>query len=627
MKSSYLRIICFHFVINLSSIYANQLQAQDLSDLKVAFLADIHLQDVYADLQSAEFNGVLNPKNERFATIRTMNAQLNSTRLFNENYFALYAALNELVEKNIQLVVLPGDFTDDGQPMNVKKLHQILDEYRGEHDMRFFITTGNHDPVVAFSSSGGKSDFLGVDFDEQAISSEVIKKASLDNPPAISTEISLWGYAEIMDELMEFGFYPSEKDFFWSHPFEKLDYEAYRFAQAKENSSLSNRTFPISGGTFIPDASYVVEPVMGLWLLAIDGNVFAERPNSDRISGSSIGFNLAVDQKYHQLDWIRKVSAEAKRLGKTLISFSHYPLVDFNNGASQELSNLFGTNKMQLSRVPKLDVSRTYLDAGISVHFAGHMHSNDTGIFRDSLGATLVNVQVPSLAAFPPAYKVLTFPEKGRLRIQTQRLSNVSDMDEFFELYALEWNYRDSLSKENWNLEILKSSNYWDYTQAHLDELIRLRFLDADWPLELKNQLLGWNLQQFMCWATLPNSEKASQFLENQVISKEHQDLVLDRYELDEATWKKLADIDGSVMIHDFYRIKNGGELGITTENKKRLEWYSKAFIQIQNKTSDHEEIVEKQLAAFSLIFQKLLAGYPSDDFYIDLNTGEVSTF
>lgn len=627
MKSSYLRIICFHLAIIFSSIYSNRLQAQDLSDLKVAFLADIHLQDVYADLQSAEFNGVLNPKNERFATIRTMNAQLNSTRLFNENYFALYATLNQLVEKKIKLVVLPGDFTDDGQPMNVKKLHEILQEYRSNYDMRFLITTGNHDPVVAFSSPGGKRDFMGVDFEERAIWSEPKAANASNSGLAISTEVALWGYAEIMNELSDFGFYPSEKDLFWSHPFEKLDYEGYSFPKAKRNSILVNRTFPISNGSFIPDASYLVEPVKGLWLLAIDGNVFAERPNSDKISGSSIGFNLAVDQKYHQLNWIKKVSAEAKRLGKTLISFSHYPLADFNDGASQELKNLFGAKKMQLSRVPISNVSKAYLDAGISVHFAGHMHSNDTGLFRDSLGATLVNVQVPSLAAFPPAYKVLTFPEKGRLRIQTRRLTNVSDMDEFFELYALEWNYRDSLPKENWNLEILQSSNYWDYTQAHLDELIRLRFLDADWPLELKNQLLDWNLMQFMFWATLPNSEKASRFLENQIISKEHQDLALNSYELDEATWKKLADINGSVMIHDFYRIKNGGELGITTQNKKRLEWYSKAFIQINNKTSDRQEVVEKQLVAFSLIFQKLLAGYPSDDFYIDLTIGEVSTF
>lgn len=74
---------------------------------QIAFLSDIHLQDVYADLGSEEFRGVLNSKNGKFATIRTMNSQLNSTRLFNENYFAFISALENLKKKGIQLVVLP----------------------------------------------------------------------------------------------------------------------------------------------------------------------------------------------------------------------------------------------------------------------------------------------------------------------------------------------------------------------------------------------------------------------------------------------------------------------------------------------------------------------------------------
>ena len=106
----------------------------------IAFLSDIHLQDVYAELNSEEFNGVLNPKNGKLATIRTMGSQLNSTRLFNENYFALLQALEELAQKKIKLVVLPGDFTDDGQPMNVLALKRILQEYAKLHRMRFFIT-------------------------------------------------------------------------------------------------------------------------------------------------------------------------------------------------------------------------------------------------------------------------------------------------------------------------------------------------------------------------------------------------------------------------------------------------------------------------------------------------------
>lgn len=105
------------------------LWAQSGLERKVAFLADIHLQDVYGDFQSVDFQGVINPKNGKFSTIRTMESQLNSTRLFNENYFALLAALEDVRKRGIKLVALPGDYTDDGQPMNILALKKILQEY------------------------------------------------------------------------------------------------------------------------------------------------------------------------------------------------------------------------------------------------------------------------------------------------------------------------------------------------------------------------------------------------------------------------------------------------------------------------------------------------------------------
>ena len=67
--------------------------------MRIAFISDAHVQDV-----------VGHPE-----LIRTMDVQMRSTRLFNENYFALLSALDDVVGKGIKLVVLPGDLTDDGQ--------------------------------------------------------------------------------------------------------------------------------------------------------------------------------------------------------------------------------------------------------------------------------------------------------------------------------------------------------------------------------------------------------------------------------------------------------------------------------------------------------------------------------
>ena len=578
----------------------------------IAFLSDIHLQEVYADLNSEKFKGVPNPTTGKLATIRTMGSQLNSTRLFNENYFALLAALEELAKKKVKLVVLPGDFTDDGQPMNVLALQKILQGYAEKHEMRFFITTGNHDPVSPFGSPGGKTDFLGAQGQNQAIASDAELFSSLD--AAISEEVKHWGYKDICDTLSEFGFFPAKKDLFWTHPFETFDFENYTWDKAQTASSLEQRTYQLPGTELrLPDASYLVEPVPGIWLLALDGNVYSSRspaatPNPPDWSGSSVGFNLASKVKSHQLDWIKKIAAEAEKRGKRLISFSHYPLVDYHNGASDEMKDLFGKGKFQLSRVPETAVSEDYAQTGLQVHFAGHMHINQTSAHKTQKGDQLINIQVPSLAAFPPAYKILEEKHPGQLHVQTEILEEVNRMDEFFELYSMEHRWLTTANpKALWNKEILKAPDFLAYTQFHLRELIRLRFIKSDWPEDLGllvNALDARSLQQ---WAALPE-EKKEAYLDQLLLDQQNQP----------------ADaIRVGILMEDFYLIKNGGDLGKTLIPQERLNDYSQVFALTKGEDSKSNPR-SSQLGDFLGIFSTLIQSLPSDDFVIDLQSFEI---
>jgi len=576
-------------------------------DLKIAFLADIHLQDVYADLESEEFQGVYNPKTGKYATIRSMKSQLNSTRLFNENYFAFLQALQDVNSKGIKLVVLPGDFTDDGQPMNVLALKQILETYSKMYGMRFFITTGNHDPAKPFSSSGGKRDFIGKDGSEQAIAGDK-NYFSLENV-AISKQVDFWGYSEITSSLSDFGFFPSEKDHFWTHPFEELNVEGYEFGKAFKNSDLSKRTYQSGAQNApLPDASYLVEPIQGLWLLALDGNVYSE--NGGNWKGSSVGFNQASLFKKHQLEWIKKVVTEARRLNKTLISFSHYPLVDFHDQASGQMKRLFGSDKFQLARVPSSEVSQLYVQAGIEVHFAGHMHINDTGIFQDSVsGKKLYNIQVPSLAAFPPAYKVLRIPDLETLEIETMVLKNVERMDEFFDLYRMEYNWLiQNQSPSLWDIGILESKNYEEYTRNHLSGLANGRFLPSDWPKELVTLLRTLSFEDLRYWASL---------------SREDSDIFLNEKLL--ASPKLLSDEpETPIIIHDFYLIKNGDDLGKRLISKSNQRFYESIFRDLNRGDLAEVKGLGSQLFQFFQIFEMLYFSLPSDHFKIDLRKNEL---
>src|SRR5690606_19045372 len=64
--------------------------------------------------------------------------------------------------------------------------------------------------------------------------------------------------------------------------------------------------------------------------------------------------------------------------------------------------------------------------------------------------------------------------------------------DEFFELYKQEYAYLDSIGDSNiWNMEILASRSYREFTDWHLRELVRLRFLQKEWPTEFKDFMLS----------------------------------------------------------------------------------------------------------------------------------------
>lgn len=52
--------------------------------------------------------------------------------------------------------------------------------------------------------------------------------------------------------------------------------------------------------------------------------------------------------------------AEARRLHKTLVTFSHYPLVDFNDGVSDYVKKIWGNRRFDLDRVPEAEVSEAF---------------------------------------------------------------------------------------------------------------------------------------------------------------------------------------------------------------------------------------------------------------------------
>ncbi|WP_163401391.1 metallophosphoesterase family protein [Flavobacterium fluviatile] len=639
-KNSNTTCLVLLFVIFLNSIVSAQKHPKT-DGVQVAFLSDVHLQDLFGKFSDTDYRGILNPKTGQYTLLRTMASQLHSTRIFNENYFAFFASLDDIAKRKIKYVALPGDYTDDGQPVHVRGLKEILDRYQKKYGIEFFITTGNHDPVGPFAQESGKEDFLGKDGKSQPIfSKEGMHKPNLatENPVVVTADIAKMGYLGITEGLKDFGFYPNKKYKFWATPFSTYTSQNYNYEKALQEASLPNRVYDVAPGYEVPDVSYVVEPIEGLWLMAIDGNVYIPKKNdgdpkdSKSYSEASTGYNNVLSNKKHLIKWVGDISAQAKEQGKTLIAFSHFPMIDFNDDASAEIKELLGPNKWQLNRVPVEEVAQVFADAGLKIHFGGHMHLNDTGIRTTAKGNTLVNIQTPSLAAYIPAYKLLTIKKDNLADIQTITIDKVERFNELFDLYKMEYDFLKSQNtKDIWNKAILETKNYHDFTDFHLKELVRLRFLKDDWSSVFKDFFLNVSGKDLLILANIQTGKDFDFILKNKEFLKK------EWTEAEQKSNKILAENNlrqedfnwtGYDLLIDFYRFRSADELALKDVTKKRAKAYkllSQSFFENHKAATSKEKPIENQIRLFLIIFNKFMHEVPADHFSVDLETGEVN--
>ncbi len=578
------------------------------NEVQIAFMADVHFADVYPELKDLSAGVYTDTVNGKNVLIRSMESQLHSTRLFNENYFAFQAALDDAVERGIKIIAMPGDFSDDGQPMHIKGLKKIMDRYAEKYDVSFFMVNGNHDPTRPYGKQGGERDFLANDGRLQPIMSDdelYTSNSNGEKPTVISKEIAEWGYKEILEELKDYGFFPQKQFTYWETPFSVYTYEQFTYDKAVWASKLDQRTSTAKGQSLktMPDVSYLVEPVKGIWLLAIDANVYTPKSNGDGFNGSGIGYNEVLKHKRYLLEWTEKVVKNANRLGKTLIAFSHYPMVDFNDGATDEMKQLFGAKSFQAHRVPDQVVGEMFADMGLKVHVGGHMHLNDTGVITTQKGNTLTNIQTPSLAAYAPAYKIIIIGNSNSLEVETIVLDSVASFNSFFKNYKVEYNFlKDNFPDRLWDDTILSSNSYREFTNTHLQELVRWRLLPTDWPEHIRELLVGKTGWQIV---TQIYNEKLSE--REIVIKLKNKDLAINDFD----NWT------GENLILDFYRFRNADKIALKDIDATRLKAYHFLFDALLS-GSKHKTLVPLQ--QFAKIFQKQMNGEESEKFKIDLN-------
>lgn len=543
--------------------------------MKIAVIADPHFHDVVS------WPGLEGP------TFRSFADSIASTRVFNESGPALRALLDDIVRRGISLVIIAGDLSDDGQRATMAKTAALLDDYTRRHGLRFLATPGNHDLYGIHGRHQSKR-FLNADGSHVLVTSDVEVPQGDSVGRLVTDDMYCGGYAESLADMASFGFFRQVSDLYWECPFGSDD-------------DLGKRSFVIrsaDGATErqIIDASYLVEPVAGLWVLSLDANVFEPRngdldPTREASyhDSTSAGWNAMLRHKPFIFDWMSDVACRAREQKKKLIVFSHYPMINPSNGALADEMALFGMSD-SVRRVPVRAVAETVAATGIKVHFGGHLHVNHTAVFRDGDGF-LVNVAVPSMVAFPPAYKLVDI-EAERLTVETALIDDVPDYDAAFSFYQTE---TDSEG-------LTGAADHADFLDRHLALLVRERYLPKEWPADLARLAPMLSLTELDRLAGEPRSLMAEE------IGPRMSD-------------GQLTLLD---MITDWYRLRKANSLALDFIPFERLVRYRLLVRRFQTDKGWLPGSLQAQLAKFMRLMGASLDGNPSADFTIDLRDGAV---
>ncbi len=461
----------------------------------VAVIADAHFHDLEGDFGQDRMTGY------HRLTARSWSETRCSTRVFNESFAALPAALDRIAARGIRHVVLLGDYSDDGQKATVAALAALLERYAARFSMCFYVLPGNHDGYARAGRHQTK-EFLADDGRAVIITSDP-DVAAMDPHAILTKTMYCAGYPEALIPLARHGltprpgYLPRPGHHHWETPFGSsgaFEDRQYRLTSADGQSQAD-----------LVDASYLVEPEEGLWLLMIDANVFQPADDatglsreSDFIDSTGAGWNAVIRQRRYLIDWIADVHRRAARDGKNLLCFSHYPVVDvFADNLESELA-LFGQTNVA-RRTPREDVAEALLQAGMTRHFSGHIHVYGSSE-RKRGDRSLTNIAVPSLVAFPPAFRIVHGAADGST-YETVSLADLPVDEPIVHLYRRECDRLGEPAHPAFD-----ALSYGDFLYAHQEALVTHRFFPREWPQEMAALFSGSTLGRLLAQLDLPSS-------------------------------------------------------------------------------------------------------------------------
>jgi len=572
----------------------------------IAVVADAHFHDLFGDY---DFAGVDDPRGQM--SVRPLADTARSTRVFNESCFALRHTLDDIAERNIHHVVLLGDYSDDGQKATVGAVARLLQDYAERHGMQFYATVGNHD-IFAEAGRHRSKRFLNQRGGHTLVTSNPERQDPQADAVIVTDKMFCPGYPDGLLALKDFGFFRRPHYRHWETPFGSDDDPAARLYDVGSQDRQTVRR--------LMDCSYLVEPFDGVWLLMIDANVFVPDDSAEDgfTDSTSAGWNGMLTSKRFVLDWIADVARRAEAQGKHLLAFSHYPALDPLDGTVSDERDVLGDTSLSL-RIPAPDVATALIEAGLKLHFSGHLHINDTARFRQG-EAFLMNISVPSLVAFPAGYKIVGF-YGDRLRIETVSIDAMALDAGILAAYRSE-----VAATGKAHGEMLAARTYAGFLDAHIAHLVGRRHLRREWPKDLAALVQVLSLEEVAVLALLPELADAHAALAAARAGKADPIIAARLSDLTAAAGlaqNLLPAMSAMRFLQDWYRLRMGSELALAYIPAANLAAYR--LLETLYAGKEAGTGVRARFARLLRMYRQYRSGLPSADFTIDLATGDIA--
>lgn len=186
--------------------------------------------------------------------------------------------------------------------------------------------------------------------------------------------------------------------------------------------------------------SYIVEPVPGLWLFAVDSCKWDLHDKEKKLSITDGRI------RYSSLKWIVDKLKLAEKKGKAVLLFMHHGILEHFNYYSKYVDDYLVDDYE--------DIGNILSSYGAGVVFTGHFHSQDITV-KYYKNRYLFDIETGSLVTFPVPYRIVSIDNKKQnMIINTKYIKKIKHFKNFYK-YA-----RDFCLKSNEHLFFDKFRKY-----------------------------------------------------------------------------------------------------------------------------------------------------------------------